>query len=156
MRLTTAIIFVVLAVASHTGLSAKKIKTTRSRLVTEKTATDSLANTHHKIMTCDSAVALYGFDKPLQSLYESVFARNLTDSTICCVYLTIEYIDRKERQLHKRQCRVKTLIPPGETRLLRFPSWDRQNSFYYEKSRRPRVEATRFNDICNIDSVEID
>lgn len=151
-RLLASLLVVAMTVGA--SVSAKKIRTTRHSLTASHQATDSVARAG-SVTVCDSAVALHGFDKPLYSLYESVLATNRLDKAVSAVFLTVEYLDRKGRQLHKRSCRIAADIPSGETRLLKFASWDRQHSFYYEKSRRPRVEATRFSVICTVDSVEV-
>ena len=90
-----------------------------------------------------------GYDKPLNSRYETLHLSNLTDSlTILAVGLRIDYIDLDGRTLHSRTAEVRTVIPPLSTRLGRFRSWDSQQSFYYVNGRRPRTDRVTPYDIA--------
>lgn len=82
-------------------------------------------------------VTLSGYDKPLRSATETLFATNHSSRTIHSVTIHIVYRDMSGRQLHSRDATVAVTIPPGETRQLQFPSWDKQKSFVYHRSRRP-------------------
>lgn len=84
-------------------------------------------------------IALRGYDKPLTSSHETLFATNHTRSRITGITLRIAYTDLSDRQLHERTVTIPADIPPGATRKLRFRSWDEQCSFYYHKSRQPRT-----------------
>lgn len=79
-------------------------------------------------------ISLSGFDKPAASLSETLFITNNTDRTLTGVSLYVDYRSMDGAQLHKRFLRIDCVVPPGETRQLRFPSWDRQRSFYYHGS----------------------
>lgn len=103
----------------------------------------------------DTTYRLSGFDKPLNSMYETLFLTNMSDNEIIGIFLTIEYFDRSGRQLNKVSKSIHTDIPAGETRQLRWDSWDRQHSFFYIGSRQPRTRATGFDVKCRVDSVEI-
>lgn len=81
-----------------------------------------------------SQITFSGYEKPQQSSTETFFITNGTDRTMSGVTLYIDYRMPDGRQLHKRFVRLSCNIPPGETRLADIPSWDRQKSFYFEKS----------------------
>lgn len=90
-------------------------------------------------------VAMAGYDKPLTATRETLHLTNLTSGdTITSVALEITYLDRQGRQLHKRRVTIYETVPPGETQLVSFPSWDKQHSFYYIKSAEPRRQATPY------------
>lgn len=86
-----------------------------------------------------------GFDKPQGSDTESFFITNETNRTMTAVTLYIEYLTPDGRQLHKKFLRLSCDIPPGETRKADIRSWDRQNSFYFIKSRPGRNPGNPFD-----------
>lgn len=86
----------------------------------------------------DSLISISGFDKPLNSGYETFFTANKSDKPLIKLWLTISYTTVGGQQLHARTEEIKTDIPAGETRQLSIRSFDRQKSFYYHKSRKPR------------------
>ena len=137
-------------------LMSQRVRTTRRQLhrsVAETADTLQALQRPDIIVPPDSGVVLSGFDKPVSSMYETMFATNRLDRRIDCVYLSLEYFDSAGRQLHSRRCCVRAVIPAGETRQLSFRTWDRQGSFYYHRSRRPRVSAAPFSVKCRVDSV---
>lgn len=79
-------------------------------------------------------IVFSGYDKPLRSSKETFFITNNTDRTMSGVTLYITYLMPDGRQLNKRFVRLSCNIPPGETRIADIESWDKQKSFYYEKS----------------------
>lgn len=85
-----------------------------------------------------------GYDKPLYSNKETFFATNNGTSTINAINITFNYFDRQNRQLHSVSHTIECSIPPGETRQLSVSSWDKQNSFYYYRSAKPRRQATPY------------
>lgn len=93
----------------------------------------------------DSLLSFAGYDKPLTSSRETIHVTNLSDSlTVNSVTIEITYLDRKQRQLHKRQVTLDLMLSPGETTLAAFPTWDSQHSFYYIRSVKPRRQATPY------------
>lgn len=140
-------------------LFPQKVKTTRRQLHRPAAValpdTVSVSQRPDILVPPDSGVILSGFDKPLTSVYETLFATNRLDRGIDCIYLSLEYFDSSGRLLHGRKCRVTTEIPVGETRQLSLRSWDRQGSFYYHRSRRPRTSAAAFSVSCRVDSVAL-
>lgn len=91
-----------------------------------------------------------GYDKPVNANRESMFVTNLTADTITAIAFDISYFDTSRRLLHRRQQSVDCDIPAGETRMVSFPSWDRQHSFYYIKSAKPRRQATPYDINCRV------
>lgn len=118
------------------GLKPKKV------IVVDSTASvvvDTLKNADTHI------VEISGYDKPLSSHHETFFATNKSKATIKSIGITFNYFDRKNRQLHSAKVTIDCSIPPGETRLLSIKSWDKQNSFYYYRSAKPRRQATPYS-----------
>lgn len=74
-----------------------------------------------------------------------MFVTNHTGRQIDGVTFTIDYFDLSGRKLHSRTLTVRTTIPAGETRQVSFRTWDRQQSFYYRLSSKPRrADGTPF------------
>ena len=116
-------------------------KTTRPRLkATPPERVDESTAPRLDTITVDSTLLVHsGYDKPLRSTVETMFITNRLDSaTVTAVELSLIYRDMQGRQLHERRQWVSVTIPPRETRLVTIPTWDRQQSFYYHRSRRPR------------------
>lgn len=155
MRRLTAIT-VILAIAI-TAFPAKKERTTRRGLKVETRGSDASTPVDSAIKPSDGAIRLAGYDKPLRSRHETIFATNsLPDSLkVTSVKLTLTYRDSQGRQLHRQSLWVDGEIPAGETRLLRFPSWDKQQSFYYRLSKQPRSVATPYNITATVDSATV-
>ena len=102
-------------------------------------------------------VRLSGFDKPLRSRYETVFAVNTTPYQVIGIVMTCDYADVNGRQLHRRDVTVSCDIPAGATRQLRFNAWDRQGSFYYRRSEKPRrAVGTAFDVTCTVKAIIIE
>lgn len=96
---------------------------------------------------CDlrEMIQLAGYDKPISASRETLHISNLsTERTLVGVRLSIVYLDRQGRQLHSRDVDIETDVPPGETRIVSFPTWDPQRSFYYKDSVKPRRIATPY------------
>lgn len=89
-------------------------------------------------------ITFSGFDKPQSSNKETFFITNNTDRTMSGVTLYIEYLMPDGRQLHKRFVKLACNIPPGETRATELNSWDKQKSFYFEKSTASKRAGTPF------------
>lgn len=101
-------------------------------------------------------IVLRGFHKPLRSRRESVFATNNTPNDVAALILDITYTDTKGRTLHRQKRTVALDLPKGETRRLDFPSWDRQQVFYYSRSPEPpRADGTPFDVRCRVESLII-
>lgn len=126
-------------------------RTTRPGLVLADRSVFSSKVVKTTVIDADSAracISFSGFEKTLRSRRESVHATSLMSAdTIVALEIEIEYLDLKGRQLHKRALTIDCEIPPGQTRLLDFPSWDRQQVWHYRLSKPPRsgAQATPFD-----------
>lgn len=112
----------------------------RSKIAAIPHHTDIKADTF--LLPPRDSITLSGYDKPLRTTHETLLVTNSTARPVTGIALTINYLDMKGRQLHSRTDTLLIRIPPGETRMLRFPSWDRQQSYYYHLGPEPR--SSRF------------
>ena len=102
-------------------------------------------------VTSQADIRLSGYDKPLNSRTESLFVTNLLTRDITAIELRMKYSDMNGRQLHEMTRLIRADIPAGSTRRIDFRSWDRQNSFYYHRSRKPRsANVTPFKVGCTV------
>lgn len=102
-----------------------------------------------------SMIRLAGFDKTLTATREAFFVTNRMAGTIKELRIRISYHDMRGRQLHEATHTLTTDIPAGATRQLTIPAWDRQHSFYYHRSVRPRRQATPFDVKCTIEMAAV-
>lgn len=133
-------LLLLIAVLLSLAASGAVRKTTRPRLKVSPEVVDVNRVAMSDTIAVDSTLLVHsGYDKPLRSTVETMFITSRLDSaTVTAVEIAIRYLDMKGRQLHERRQWVDVTIPPGETRLVTLPTWDRQQSFYYHRSRRPR------------------
>lgn len=96
-------------------------------------------------------ISFAGYDKPQSSSEESFFITNSTDRVMTAVTLYVDYRDLQGRQLTRRFLKISCNIPPGETRQVSTKSWDKQKTFYYEKSAPARRGGQPFT--VNFDPV---
>lgn len=80
------------------------------------------------------SVIVSGFEKAQKASRESMMLTNNTARELSSIRIEITYTDMKGRMLHKAVHDVAVEIPPGETRMVNVPSFDRQNLFYYHLS----------------------
>lgn len=124
------------------------------RIATATPKTDTLATTlrFDTLAPIDRTdVRLSGYDKPLNSRKESLFVSNRLDRDITALKIRLVYKDTAGRTLHETEREIRADIPAGATRLVQFPSWDKQNSFFYVKGRRPRIaNVTPFDVTCTV------
>ncbi|MCM1336796.1 MAG: hypothetical protein NC187_03895 [Candidatus Amulumruptor caecigallinarius] len=142
-RVAAAAAAMVIVVAMMPGLPVmgRKVATTRPVKVsraTTKPATVIPSVTVDTIAAGDSTLRLSGYDKPLRSRRETLLVTSLVTDTISGAIFTITYIDMQGRTLHERDVTVSGIVPPGATRMVDFPSWDRQQTFYYHLGPKPR------------------
>ena len=91
-------------------------------------------------------IVLAGYEKPLRSRRESLFATNNTASAVRAIEMELTYLDASGRMLHKRTLWTNVTLPAGETRNVNFPSWDKTQSFYYEGGAHPmRAQGTSYD-----------
>lgn len=98
-------------------------------------------------------VVYSGYDKPLTSDKETLFITNNTDRELTAISFYIKYFDANDRQIHKAFHSLDVSIPPGETRMVSFRSWDVQNSFRYKNSRDSRRDSYTYT--IELDPVSI-
>lgn len=137
-----AVILTILAI----GLTAEAQRTTRKRLKEiPRTDSSAIANIDTLRNASTSVVEISGYDKPLSSHLETFFVTNKGNNTVKAINITFNYFDRKNRQLHSVTKTIDCSIPPGQTRQISTPSWDKQKSFYYYRSAKPRRQATPYS-----------
>lgn len=139
------------------GLAARRHRSTRTGLhpVKQEVAAEP-ADSLVTMTPADGDITLSGYDKPLRSSVESMFVTNLTSDTVTALRLTCTYTDLRGRELHTRSVDADIELPPGATRQITFPSWDRQHSFYYHRSPKPlRTAATPYDFKCRVTSITV-
>lgn len=140
------------------SVAARRVKTRRASdspkvVISEETSPgfDTIAG-----VLADRTVTISGYDKPLRASRESMFMTSNDSSAIMSLSFSIGYYDMQGRMIHKARHRLNVDIPPFETRQLTFPSWDRQQSFYYRRSTPPkRVSATPYEVKISVDTLFI-
>lgn len=139
-------------------LDARRNRATRTRLrpaqheVPEAPKADTLVS----LTPAEGDITLSGYDKPLRSSVESMFVTNNTADTVTALRLSCTYTDLHGRQLHSRTVDTDVELLPGSTRQITFPSWDRQHSFYYRRSQKPRrSEATPYDFRCRVTAITL-
>lgn len=126
----------------------RRRNTTARKLRTEapKAQTETTVEPFDTVAAMPDSIRFYGYDKPLRSTRETLFVSNCSASrTVAAVIFTIDYTDTSGRQLHRRRVVQRTEIPPGETRKLDFPSWDRQQTFRYLFSPKTRASSIPYD-----------
>ena len=102
-----------------------------------------------------ASIALSGYEKTLKSAKESLLATNRGTDTISEIGITIDYLDSKGRQLHRRALKLTPAdaLEPGQTRQFEFKSWDSQRVWYYRLSEPPRAkgQATPYDVAVKVD-----
>ena len=98
-------------------------------------------------------VRFSGYEKTLRSNRETMFVTNQTRRPIGALFFTITYFDTSGRLLHRASHRPHIAIPAGETRRLDLPSWDKQFTFFYIDSPRPRVAAIPYSVKITTDTI---
>lgn len=132
--------------------SAGAERSTRQRLkVKPKVESLGVSSVKADTILPDTAkVVVAGYDKPLMSRKESFFVTNGYDSTITVIVIEFNYADMSNRQLHTSTHKVNCCIPAGETRQIYVSSWDKQLSFYYYQSAKPRRQSTPYKVSCRL------
>ena len=136
-------ILLIVSVTAVSAVAARRDRTTRHA---RTAVADVLAAIHTDTIT-DPDIRLSGYDKPATASREAIHVTNLTDGHVTEITVDIRYIDAQGRTLHTATVSLACDLPPGETDLVTWPSWDRQQSFYYTLSRKPsgRRAATPYS-----------
>lgn len=137
MRRHLAILFLLLIIAAS-ACHARKVNVRRGDRASSARVPAAVLDT---VAACDSAVVFSGYDKPLRSTRESMFLTNRTGRHLWRIAFTLAYYDMSGRLIHKISRNVSADVPSGESRQLTFPSWDRQQSFYFHLSRKPKTSG---------------
>lgn len=146
------LIFLTILTVSASAMA--RVKTTRKGLKVNQAKIETVETRDTVTGDTCRAVELAGFDKPLRSGYESMFVKNLSGIHLLGIIVECNYLDSNRRQLHKRTVTIPCSIPAGQTRQVRFHSWDTQQSFYYRLSARPRrSEAVSFDVECTVKAI---
>lgn len=139
---------IVLLASCLLAFSAHAQRTTRKPLKVEQTVKTRTAASQEPydtllVSSADTImpVAISGFEKTLRSRNESLFVTNRLETELVGIEIEISYFDMQSRLLHKRIIALPCSIPPGETRQLNFPTWDKQQVWYYHLSDTPRTRA---------------
>lgn len=144
-------IIVFLMLMNVAALTYSRINTTRKGLKVNKAKIEISDNRDTISGNTCREITLAGFDKPLRSGYETMFVTNQSDKHLLGIIVECNYTDSHNRQLHRRTITIPCDIPAGQTRQVKFRSWDTQQSFYYRLSPKPRrSEATSFDVTCTV------
>lgn len=123
------------------SLSAKRQRTGPARLLPETTAVQLCYDT---IVPPEGSVVFAGFDKPNNANKETFFVTNNIPDSVEIISLNVKltYTTSDGKMLHSASHLIKSIIPPGETRSVAIPAWDRNHSFHYFRSAAPARRAS--------------
>lgn len=141
------LLWTVIAVSATVGVSAQRVNSiNRSLKPVNQEAVTKLHEPFDTVRASGEDVLFSGYEKILRATRETVFVSNLSDSCeIGGIIFTVTYLDSSGRILHRRRVEAHPGIPAGETRRVDFPTWDRQMTFYYKGSPRPRVSSIPYD-----------
>ena len=148
-----AILFTALCLLPVSGLYAQRTtrRPLRVRQHVEAVADSAALMQLDTIFSPGALVAVSGYEKPLRSLRETMHVTNLDSlRPLCSISVDIVYLDVDSAQVHHRRLDLDCDIPPGETKMIAFRSWDVQNRFYYVCGPKPRSAAYPFSIRLNI------
>lgn len=148
---------VMAATVSVQGESPRSVRTIRKtakidkKRYAAKEVSGQLADT---IVDFGNAVRVSGYDKPLRSTYETALFSNTGSRRVERASMRLTYKDMKGRMLHTCTKCVDVWVEPGETGMVKWKSWDVQQSYYYHRSRKPRItSATPYDVECRVDTL---
>ena len=155
--LAACVVILLTAALCTPGIAARRHRATRTGLhPANQEAAAEPADSFVTMTPADGDITLSGYDKPLRSSVESMFVTNHTSDTLTALRLDCTYTDLRGRELHTRSVDADIELLPGATRQITFPSWDRQHSFYYHRSQKPRRAAAAPYDFkCRVTSITV-
>lgn len=137
--------------------SPRSVRTTRKsarvdvRRYAEKKGGEQNTDT---LVAFGDIVRVSGYDKPLRSSHETALFINNGDRRVERASVRFLYKDMKGRMLHSCKKCIDVWVEPGETGMMRWKSWDVQQSYYYHRSQRPRLSsATPYDVECSVDTL---
>lgn len=119
-------------------------RTTRGRLQLKDDYKQEIVVKQDTIVPDTAVLKISGYDKPLYSRRETFFVANRYNRDISSLKIELNYYDETGRQLHAVTRWVKCSVPAHSTRQVYLSSWDKQFSFYYYRSAKPRRQATPY------------
>lgn len=128
------LVFLAVAATKVEAKGQRRQKTTRPRL--ERIATTPEAMSDSATRALLDSISFAGYDKPLRSTRETMFVTNSSARRLTRLWFTIKYSDMSNRELHSADIELGVDIPPGATRQISFPSWDKQLAFVFHRSAR--------------------
>lgn len=128
----------------------------KTRLTVKPAPADTLLINSTRHMLADTqAIRLHGYDKTRDAFKESLFVTNNSEEHLIKLTIQINYQDMNDTELHSATHTLPCDIPPGATRRLNFPSWDKQQVFHYHKSKAPlRTPSTPYKITAQVLSAE--
>lgn len=153
ITITAALLLLISISAEGQSRSANKSAKQKNRISLEMLDRQAPMNVVSE--NTDSLIELSGFDKPLNSNYETFFLRNNGSANLLRLWITLDYTSVDNTPLHSRKETVRTDIPADNSRQISIRTFDRQHSFYYYRSRIPRTEqgVAPFKVRITIDSI---
>lgn len=142
-----ASILLTLAISVSSAMADNTIARGLRPIARENPSPDAVQRPDTIELSGTETVSLSGYDKPLQATRETFCATNNTSRHIAALILEITYTDLAGRQIHRRRATVPADIPPGETRLVSFRSWDVNHTFFYRLGPRPRKSGVTPYDV---------
>lgn len=126
------------------AVNAFSQRTTRGRLQLKDDYKQAVVVVQDTIVPDAEMLKVSGYDKPLYSRRETFFVTNQYSRDISSLKIELNYYDESGRELHAVTRWVKCTLPARSTRQVYFSSWDKQFSFYYYRSAKPRRQATPY------------
>ena len=128
-----------LAAAIAISPVAARKQTTARRGPIKPIEAETVIDAPDTLMLGATDVVPSGYVKPLNARSESMLLTNKLSGSLTAVELRITYTDIQGRELSSRTEWVSVNLPAGATRRIDLPTWDSQNSYYYEGGKTPRT-----------------
>ena len=133
--------------------------TMRGRKLTAASLPTAVTDTlNTETIAVDSGAIIFsGYDKTLRSRKECVFVTNHSGQNASAITFCIEYLDMHGRQLHRERHTISCDLTDGQTRMIAFPAWDKQQVWYYYLSRpvRTPAQATPYKVVITSENISV-